>query len=107
MALVGTLVKLKKACLRNSNGALGVVFNLYDGGFQAIFANGEYDGFSTDKTSTFSVIGTECKNQTEAEFFLQEIGFAKSIADYKFNNVMQLSDDFRKGVFNKALKELK
>jgi hypothetical protein len=108
---VGILVKLKKPILGNKAGTIGVVYYNYSDGFQAIFQNGEYDGFSTSKDNVFAdgiaKNGMPRNPLTEAEFFLQEVGFAKSIADYEFKNVMQLSDDFRRGTFNKALKEQK
>ena len=44
---VGTICKLKVDCLGNEPGTLGVVFYDYGDGFQAIFENGNYDGFST------------------------------------------------------------
>ena len=108
---VGILVKLKKPILGNKEGTIGVVYYNYGDGFQVIFPNGEYDGFSTSKDNVFAdgiaKDGRPKNPLTEADYFLQEIGFAKSIADYEFKNAIQLSDDFRKGVFNKALEERK
>ena len=92
MLKVGTIVKLKKACLGNDAGAKGVVFYDYGDGFQAIFPNGGYDGFSTQSKMP--------DGQLEADYFLETVGFEPSLAAYKFKNVMQVSVDFRKGVFD-------
>lgn len=93
---VGTIVKLKVHCLGNNPGTLGVVFYDYGDGFQAIFENGEYDGFSTKRTINIGI--------TEDVYFLKEVGFEPLLADYKFKNVIQVSTDFRNGVFNSAFK---
>lgn len=94
---VGTICKLKVDCLRNKAGTLGVVFYDYDEGFQAIFENGCYDGFST----TGTVSGNR-QGQTEAEFFLDEVGFKASLAGYEFKNVLQVSMDYNRGLFDIA-----
>jgi hypothetical protein len=95
---VGTIVRLKVDCLGNKAGTLGVVFNDYGDGFQAIFKNGNYDGFST----THRVLIGETK-QVEADYFLEEVGFEQSVvAAYQFRNVIQVSRDYRKGVFDIA-----
>lgn len=93
---VGTVVQLKVACLGNQPGAIGVVFNEYKGGFQVIFENGEYDGFSTyfDRPQA---------GVTEADHFLSPVGFSKRCALYKFDNVIMLADHFRKGWFDCVL----
>jgi len=85
---IGALMKLKVNCLGNPAGTVGVVYYDYGDGFQVIFPNGEYDGFSVPD---------------ESEQFLEEVGFAPSVADYAFKSVIRLSDDYRNGVFNKAL----
>ena len=88
---VGTVVKLKVDCLGNSKDTLGVVFYNYGDGFQAIFENGNYDGFSlTSKMPD---------GQIEANYFLEEAGYAHNLSKYEFKNVIQVSEDFRKGVF--------
>jgi hypothetical protein len=96
---VGTVCKLKVDCLGNKAGTLGVVFNEYDdeggAGFQAIFENGNYDGFSTTRKTLHP--GTK---GTEAEYFLEEVGFEQSLAGYQFRNVMQVAADFKKGLFD-------
>lgn len=95
---VGTVVKLKRDCLGNKVGILGVVFYDYGDGFQAIFENGNYDGFHTEGNFADT-------NQTEADFILQEVGFEPSLANYQFQNVIRVSEDFRKGLFDIVLKK--
>jgi len=92
----GTIVKLKTQCLGNEPGTLGVGFNDYGDGVQFIFENGEYDGFS-------SKIENILRNYSEQTSFLEEIGFDYIISEYQFKNVMQVSLDFKKGLFNSAL----
>jgi hypothetical protein len=95
---VGTIVKLKVECLGNKQGALGVVFNDYGDGSQVIFENGKYDGFAEiNEVERF-------KGQTEKDYFLEEVGFADSLAGYQFQNVMQVSEDYDKGIFNAVLR---
>lgn len=95
---VGTVCKLKVDCLCNKAGTLGVVFYSYGDGFQAIFENGNYDGFST--TSTLRGFGMSGYGKViEADHFLEEVGFEKTLAGYHFQSVMRVSADYRKGVF--------
>ena len=95
---VGTIVKLKRDCLDNPKGAIGVVFYDYGDGFQAIFPNGNYDGFSTDdKEEVFGGL-------TEADFILEEVGFEPVLSGYQFKNVITVEQDFRRGVFDAVLK---
>ena len=89
---VGTIVKLKVACLGNVDGTKGVVFYNYGDGFQAIFKNGSYDGFSLQSKMVDGMI--------EADYFLEEIGFDEKLSNYQFKNVIQVSNDFRSGVFD-------
>lgn len=91
---VGTKVGLKVACLGNPAGTVGVVFYNYGDGFQVIFPNGNLDGFST----AHKMPG----GQTESEYFLEKVGAEPSLANYQFKNVIQVSQDFRKGLFNIA-----
>lgn len=94
---VGTICKLKVYCLGNEAGTFGVVFNDYGDGFQAIFENGQYDGFSLlDSALSFGA------KPTEADYFLEKVGFEPSLAGYQFKNVMQVSADCRKGLFDIA-----
>jgi hypothetical protein len=88
MITVGTVVKLLFPCLGNEAGTYGVGFNDYDDGCQVIFKNGNYDGFSLD----------------EQKDLLLKVGFDYEVAEYNFRNVMQLSEDFRKGVFDSIWK---
>ncbi len=95
---VGMIVMLKRECLGNPQGSLGVVFYDYGDGFQAIFSNGNYDGFSTDeKVEAFG-------NKTEAEFILERVGFEPTLAGYQFRNVMCVEQDFKDGMFDCVLK---
>jgi hypothetical protein len=90
---VGTVVELKRSCLGNPVGTKGVVFYQYDTGSQVIFENGNYDGFSAQPEPVFF-------GQSEQEFILQELGFDPIVAEYQFKNVINVSEDFRKGFFN-------
>lgn len=94
---VGTIVKLKKACLSNPAGTLGVVFYDYGDGFQAIFENGNLDGFHTKPEENSPPLWP---NKIEADYFLEEVDFEPSLAGYKFKNVIQVSEDFRRGLFD-------
>ena len=93
---VGTVVKLKVACLDNKAGTLGVVFYNYTTGFQAIFENGNLDGFSTLRQSA---------EFSEADRFLEEIGYQTTLAAYPFRSVSQVYADYRKGFFDIAWSE--
>ena len=90
--LVGTIVKLKRACLDNPKDSRGVCYEIYnrgkgEEGVSVIFENGKYDGFSPD----------------EQREILIPIGISEDLMNYKFANVEKVNDDFRKGLFNKAL----
>ena len=101
---VGTICKLKVDCLGNKAGTLGVVFYDYGDGFQAIFENGNYDGFST--TAMLGGFGVPGYGKTTEEtYFLEEVGFEPSLGGYLFRNVMQVSGDYRHGLFNIAWSE--
>jgi hypothetical protein len=93
---VGTIVKLKVDCLGNPAGTLGVVFYHYGDGVQAIFKNGNYDGFS---------LTSEINGMPETEYFLEPVSFAPWLADYQFQSVMKVSWDFSSGVFDKVWEE--
>jgi hypothetical protein len=87
---IGQVVRLRVDCLGNPKGTFGVCYENYNIGHEGasvIFENGNYDGFSKD----------------EQESFLEDAGFDQSVADYQFQNVMKLSQDFDQGVFNIAL----
>jgi len=91
--MIGDLHKLKMSCLRNPPGTVGVVFNVYDGGIQVIFPNGEYDGFNTEA------------EHTDYNLFLEPYGFCEACSDYVFKNVMQVTLDFEKGYWRPALED--
>lgn len=88
---VGDVVYLKTPCLGNKIGAPGVVIQQYDIGYgpsvQIIFKNGEYDGFSPEEQSDF----------------LAAVGHCTVLENYTFNNVIQLTRDFQRGVFKPML----
>jgi hypothetical protein len=88
---VGTIVRLKVTCLGNGPGVLGVCYSednaLGRPSYGILFENGEYDGFSPDEIRTF----------------LEEAGFCEEICSYQFSNVMKLSQDYARGIFNVAL----
>ena len=74
--------------LGNEKGAIGIAFNEYQDfdkkdkkGYQIIFENGDYDGFSYD----------------EQQKYLLEIGFNEKYSNYKFLNV---GKDFQNGYFD-------
>jgi hypothetical protein len=88
---VGSLYSLKVPCLGNPEGTLGVCYEVYrlgdfstsrtgeHEGFSFIFQNGNYDGFSRD----------------EVDMFLEHVATDFSVTDYRFINVMKLSEDFK------------
>lgn len=89
--MIGVKFRLKRAMLGNPAGTMGYVFNDYkdfeeDGwrGVQIIFPNGNYDGFSFE----------------EQGLYLEEDGFSKEHENYQFQNVMQVSRDFRNGYWD-------
>jgi len=90
---VGTIVELRVDCLGNPKGTKGVVFYHYGTGFQAIFKNGNYDGFSLTRKVLES-------KHIEADYFLEDVGFEPSLANYEFTSVIKVSQDFAKGVFD-------
>ena len=96
MSKVGTLVKFKVDCLGNKAGTKGVVFYDYEDGYQAIFENGRYDGFSDSNDMP--------NGQTEIEYFLEEIGFSDYLSSYQFKSVIQVEQDFRNGFFDSIKK---
>lgn len=98
---VGTICKLRVECLGNEAGTLGVVFNDYGDGFQVIFENGNYDGFST-QVKMMGGSGRDPLMQSEESAYLEEVGFEESLARYKFRHVTQVSEHYRQGKFNRA-----
>ena len=90
---VGMVCSVGRRCMNNREGALAVVYENYDFegrmfGVSMIFQNGNYDGFSEEDMQIFEV---------------NPVRLNPHLAKYKFQNVGQLSDHFRIGVFDKAL----
>ena len=83
---VGTIVtiKTKVDLLGNKPGTLGLCYAAYGTGSSFIFENGNYDGFSIE----------------EQDMMLDYVGEDDEIARYEFQNVMKVSADFSKGVFD-------
>lgn len=97
--LVGSVRKLKRDCLGNPAGTIGVCYELYNlgshQGASFILPNGRYDGFS---------ISRDNDQPSDIELFFDDKFdlLAESVMDYQFTNVMKLSQDFDKGYFTKA-----
>lgn len=70
--------------MQNLRGTRGICFNVYDGGLQFIFPNGEYCGFSTEEIK---------------EFFKEGDDFSFKHSSYQFKNIMQVTEDYNKGFF--------
>lgn len=89
----GTIVRVKKSSPDFPKGIIGVCYERYkigdDAGASFIFSNRSYDGFS----------------KKDQELMLQEIGFAPSMQDYKFENVYQVQKDYINGKFDDVLTE--
>jgi len=89
---VGTVAELKRECLGNPKGTPGICYEVYNldnrPGYSFIFENGNYDGFSPDEVDT-----------------ILDIRFQFEI-EYKFINVMKLSQDFP-NVFAPLIKAFK
>lgn len=88
---VGDVVRLKRPCLNNTAGSYGVVYEEYDIGdgpaVSIIFKNGWYDGFSP----------------SDQDHFLSEcVGRDSTVVGYQFDNVVRLSLDYQRGLFNNA-----
>ena len=94
MSRVGNVYKLKRPCLNNKQGVRGVCFYDYGDGFQVIFPNGKYDGFSSIGDS-FGGTG-----QTEADFILEQVGHDSASANYEFKHVIQVERDLKAGRWN-------
>ena len=100
--MIGTLVQLKRECLDNQEGTIGVVYEVYeratrrdDGqdryGISVIFPNGRHDGFSSsERNMLLTVIG---------------ITTARPVRLYQVKHVTQLMLDFERGLFTQAFAE--
>jgi hypothetical protein len=90
---VGDVVTLKVACLGNTPGTRGVVYELYDLGdgpaASIIFENGNYDGFGPDELNDYVEFVEHCQ----------------AVEGYLSKNVITLSIDFNNGIFDPALKK--
>lgn len=88
---VGDVVTLAIPMLNEATGTRGVVYDVYDDikystkqGASIIFENGNYDGFSFE----------------DQEIFLNEepvMHIPFFIRDYEFENVIKLTEDYKKG----------
>jgi len=94
-ARVGDIVRLKQDCLGNPKGTAGIVYWHYGDGFQVIFKNGNYDGFS---------LKSKMQGIIEAEYFLEMAGHNPNFETYSFINVMKLSRDYDEGLFDSVFK---
>lgn len=90
---VGDVVTLAMPMLSCNPGTRGVVYDVYEDfddkkcqGACIIFENGNYDGFSFEEQNLYLNI----EKVMYVPFYVQE---------YKFENVMKLSQDFKKGVW--------
>jgi len=84
---LGDVVRLKKHCMNAAAGTIGYVYEQYTigsdhPGVSVIFSNGDYDGFSLEEQET-----------------LLEYLYSSNFW-YLFRNVIQLTKDFREGIFN-------
>lgn len=84
---VGDVVKLTLPLLGNNRGTIGICYETYvlgdHIGASFIFENGNYDGFSPE----------------EQKEMLEYLGNENNISDYRFTNVMKLSQDFETDYF--------
>jgi len=98
MYKIGDVVALNTPMLGCQPGTRGVVFNRYPDfddmnkmGIQVIFENGEYDGFSIEDQGHFLV-----KERVQyIPFYIRE---------YKFENVMKVTKDFRDGFWDEIFR---
>lgn len=90
---VGSIVINTKPVLDNPIGTHGVVYEVYElfigkakkiSGVSVIFANGKYDGFSTE----------------EQQSMLWHVGDEKKYENYQFQSVVRVSQDFQAGHWN-------
>ena len=99
---VGTLVQLKRECLYNPEGTVGVIYEVYERtwarddereryGVSVIFPNGRHDGFSaSERALLLTIVG---------------ITTARPVLQYQFKHVTQLVRDFELGLFAHAFQE--
>lgn len=95
---IGDVVTTAVHILGCNPGTRGVVVSLYNDfdipeehGATIIFENGNYDGFSFEEQHWFL---DECP----------DVRVPEPIRNYKFENVMKLSNDFKKGVWDEIFR---
>lgn len=99
---VGTFVQLKRHCLFNPEGTVGVVYEVYERtwrakedherfGISVIFPNGRHDGFSASERQLLLTVIGESTNP--------------AVRNYQFTHVTQLMRDYDKGLFTRAFQE--
>lgn len=95
---VGDVVTLSTSVLGNKPGTRGVVYDVYEDfddqtkrGASIIFENGNYDGFSYEDQQIML-------NEEDVKY----IPFW--VRDYKFINVMKVSEDFRNGFWDEIFR---
>jgi hypothetical protein len=86
---VGTVVRLLTPMLGEELHAIGVVFNDYGSGVQVIFQDGGYDGFSEE----------------EQKMYLKELGTDPLSSCYGFKNVINMSGDYERGLWNHVFRD--
>ncbi len=103
---VGDVVTLAIPMLGCNPGSRGVVINTYEDfdqhvsamgdpdkvGVQVIFENGEYDGFSVEEQGIYF-------NEEQVEY----VPFY--VLDYKFTNVMKVTEDFNNGFWDEIFEK--
>ena len=94
--IVGTIVKLKTSCLGNPKETKGICChrkgkNKSEEKVIAIFENGSYGAFTGEE-----IIST-----------LLSVGIAGEIMSYEYRDETQLQEDFKNGIFDKALGKVK
>ena len=99
---VGTFVQLKRHCLFNPEGTVGVVYEVYERtwrakedherfGISVIFPNGRHDGFSASERQLLLTVIGGCTDQ--------------AVRNYHFTHVTQLMRDYEQGLFTRAFQE--
>lgn len=92
---IGTKLKLKVSCLNNLEGSIGICYEVYNRDlykvYSFIFPNGNYDGFSEKDLELF--------------FDADYMKYETNVANYKFRNVIALSNDFKNGYWKNYFNE--
>ncbi|MEK6829007.1 MAG: hypothetical protein AABY15_02690 [Nanoarchaeota archaeon] len=90
--LVGDIVKVNASFLDNEPGSIGLVYETYQD-----FDDSSQKGVSIILENGCNLGGFSRKEQHEYLEFVKSSNF-----EYEFKNVIQLDQDFRKGVFKEA-----